>query len=81
MEWLDEFRLSENEKEDEEVWFIKYRSLTFSKIDPIFSYHKCISQDLDGLMDWWSTVEREFFPSCWRDCLSTFRNNPLPPII
>jgi len=34
MEWLDEFRLSENEKEDEEVWFIKYRSLTlFSKID------------------------------------------------
>ncbi|XDV27742.1 hypothetical protein PO909_031228 [Leuciscus waleckii] len=32
MEWLDEFRLSENEKEDEE--------------------------DLDGLMDWWNTVEQ-----------------------
>ncbi|XP_048018656.1 apolipoprotein L1 isoform X1 [Megalobrama amblycephala] len=32
MEWLDEFRLSENEREDEE--------------------------DLDGLMDWWSTVEQ-----------------------
>lgn len=32
MEWLDDFRLSENEREDEE--------------------------DLDGLMDWWNTVEQ-----------------------
>lgn len=34
MEWLDEFRLIENEREDEEVWFNKYRSSPlFSKID------------------------------------------------
>lgn len=66
MEWLDEFRLSETQREDEEVCSINIDPCLClaKKLKTFFSYPKCMSQDLDGLMDWWNTVEREFVLPC-----------------
>uniref|UniRef100_A0A8C1MZ75 Apolipoprotein L6-like n=1 Tax=Cyprinus carpio TaxID=7962 RepID=A0A8C1MZ75_CYPCA len=60
MEWLDEFRLSETQREDEEVCSINIDPCLClaKKLKTFFSYPKCMSQVLDGIMDWWNTVEQ-----------------------